>query len=49
LKLAEHITSLKHLDCAAPDWAYLETAALSILGINENDLDEVITKITESL
>ena len=49
LKLAEHIISLKYLDCASPDWAYLEEAALSILTINKDELDEVITQITELL
>lgn len=49
LKLAEHVISLKYLDCASPDWPYLEEAALSILAINKEDLAEVITEITESL
>ena len=49
LKLAEHVISLKYLDCASPDWPYLEEAALSILAINKENLDEVITQITESL
>lgn len=49
LKLAEHIISLKYLDCASPDWAYLEEAALSILTINKDELDEVITQIIELL
>ena len=45
LKLAEHIVSLKYLDCAAPDWEYLETAALSILSIRKDDLADIITQI----
>jgi len=49
LKLAEHIVSLKHLDCASPDWAYLEEAALAILTIDKDELAEVITQVTESL
>lgn len=49
LKLAEHITSLKHLDCPSPDWLYLEEAALAILAINKEQLADIITQITESL
>jgi len=49
LKLAEHIISLKYVECASPDWAYLEEAALSILAIEIEDLDDVIAKITDSL
>jgi len=49
LKLAEHIISLKYLNCASPDWVYLEEAALNILTINKDDLAEVITQLTESL
>jgi len=49
LKLAEHIISLKYLDCASPDWPYLEEAALSILAIKKEDLDVVIAQVTESL
>ncbi|OUR62553.1 hypothetical protein A9Q74_04670 [Colwellia sp. 39_35_sub15_T18] len=49
LKLAEHIVSLKYLDCASPDWAYLEEAALAILAINQDQLAAIITQITESL
>jgi len=49
LKLAEHVISMKYLDCASPDWPYLEEAALSILAINKEDLADVVTQITESL
>jgi len=49
LKLAEHIISLKYLDCASPDWLYLEEAALAILAINQDQLATTITQITESL
>ncbi len=49
LKLAEHIVSLKYLDCASPDWTYLEEAILTVLTIDKSDLTEIITKITESL
>ncbi len=49
LKLAEHIISLKYLNCASPDWVYLEEAVLNILTINKDDLAEVITQLTESL
>lgn len=49
LKLAEHIISLKYQECASPDWAYLEEAVLSVLAINKADLDNIITKIIESL
>jgi len=49
LKFAEHIISLKYLDCASPDWLYLEERALAILTINKDDLDEIITQIIESL
>lgn len=49
LKLAEHIISLKYLNCAAPDWLYLEEAALSILAINKSKLEDIITEISESL
>jgi len=45
LKLAEHITSIKYLDCASPDWPYLETAVLSILAIEKDDLDDIITQM----
>ena len=49
LKLAEHIVSLKHMECASPDWAYFDDAVLAVLAINKEDLDEVITQVTESL
>jgi len=49
LKFAEHIVSLKYLDCPSPDWAYLETSILTILAINKDDLTDIITQITESL
>ncbi len=49
LKLAEHIMSLKHLDCASPDWVYLEEAILDILAINQDQLASTIAQITESL
>ena len=49
LKLAEHIISLKYMKCASPDWAYLEEAALSVLAISKEDLDDVIIQITDSL
>jgi len=45
LKLAEHITSIKYLDCPSPDWPYLETAVLSILAIEKDDLDDIITQM----
>jgi len=48
LKMAEHIVSLKYLDCASPDWAYLEEAILAILAINQTDLTNIIEQITES-
>ncbi len=48
LKLAEHIMSLKHLDCASPDWAYLEAAVLSVLAINKEELAHTIAQIIES-
>ena len=45
LKLAEHIASIKYLDCPSPDWPYLETAALSILAIEKDELDDIITQM----
>lgn len=47
LKLAEHIASLKYLDCPSPDWEYLETAVLSILAIKKNDLADIIAQRIE--
>jgi len=47
LKLAEHIASIKYLDCPSPDWGYLETAVLSILAIEKDDLDDIITQMIE--
>lgn len=49
LKLAEHIISLKYLEYDSTDWAYIETAVLSILAINKDDLAEVISEITASI
>lgn len=49
LKLAENVIALKYTDFASADWAYFEDAALSILAINKEDLNDVIAQITESL
>jgi HD-like signal output (HDOD) protein len=49
LKLAEHVVSLKYLDCASPDWPYLEQAALSVLDIKKEDLDEIVSEMIESI
>lgn len=49
LKLAEHIVSLKHLDCPSPDWPYLEQAVLSVLAIEKEDLDDIISEIIDSI
>ena len=49
LKLAEHIISLKYLEAPAPDWAYIEEAALSVLAIEKEELDDIINQITTSL
>lgn len=47
LKFAEHIISLKYLDCPAPDWHYVEAATLAILAISKDELAETIIQITE--
>ena len=49
LKLAEHIIALKYIDTASPDWAYIEEAALTVLGIPKADLDNVVNQITKLL
>lgn len=49
LKLAEHIISLKYSNNGSTDWAYIETAALSILNINKAELASDIAKVVESL
>lgn len=49
LKLAEHIISLKYLDVPSADWPYVEKAVLTVLAIEKQDLDNVITQITVSL
>ncbi len=47
LKLAEHIISLKYLDCSSPDWAYLEKAILEVLNISAESLPAIIADTTE--
>lgn len=49
LKLAEHIISLKYSNNGSTDWAYIETAILSILNINEAELTSDIAEVVESL
>lgn len=47
--MAEHIISLECLHYGSADWAYIETAVLSILTINKEELADIITKITIQL
>ena len=49
LKLAEHIVSLKYLNYESADWLYIETAVLSILAIDKEELIGVIEEITAQL
>lgn len=49
LKLAEHIISLKYLDYDSADWAYIETAVLSIMAIDKEELVGVISEVTAQL
>lgn len=49
LKLAEHIISLKYSNKDSTDWTYIETAVLSILNINEEELSNDIAEVIESL
>jgi len=49
LKLAEHIVSLKYLGKPSADWPYIDRAILSVLEIEQENLDNVITQITEIL
>ncbi len=46
LKLAEHIISLKYLDCASHDWVYLEEAVLEVLNISAESLPAIIAEAT---
>jgi HD-like signal output (HDOD) protein len=46
LKLAEHIISLKYLNCASPDWAYFDKTVLKILNISAENLPAVIADTT---
>lgn len=47
LKLAEHIVSLKYLKSPSPDWSYLKNSVLTILDINNNDIDDLIAEISQ--
>lgn len=49
LKLAEHIISLKYSNNDSTDWASIETAVLSILTINKEELASLIAEMIESL
>jgi HD-like signal output (HDOD) protein len=49
LKLAENIVSLKYMGTDSPDWVYVDEATLTVLGIDSESLEAVISKITEAL
>jgi HD-like signal output (HDOD) protein len=49
LKLAEHIISLKYSKNGSTDWAYIETAVLTIFNINKAELASDIAEVVESL
>ncbi len=48
LKLSEHLASLKYLDCGSTDWAYVEEKVLTILAIDKEGLQALITEFTDS-
>ncbi len=45
LKLAEHIITLRYHDSPATDWPYIETQVLDVLGIDTDDLADIIEEM----
>jgi len=48
LKLSEHITSIKHSDCASSDWLYVKEKVESVLQLNNEELNQLISEFTET-
>jgi len=44
LKLSEHLMSLKYLERASTDWPYVEAQVLSVMNIDDNALQTLITE-----
>ncbi len=46
LKLSEHLMSLKYLERPSTDWPYVEEKVLSVIGVEDNVLQALITEFT---
>ena len=48
LKLSEHIITLRNSDYASADWAYVKEGTMSVLSLDEDTLDELISEINST-